>query len=201
MQGELYFIYDLYCPWSYASTALIKRIQKKYTQLEIHLCHCDHYDGTSSAGYDQVQRVKAETNMRFSAEYLRFVDSPKKSTVLMNFMTWVQEKQPKKALEILSALQDMHFVDGMILGSKRDFNFIIEDFKLSPPNKVFQDKLTNESEYALSELQELQEFMGTNAFPALLLCVDDNAVLLDHARYLNDENAMITYIETLLESK
>lgn len=201
MQGDLYFIYDLYCPWSYASTALLNRIKDKFTQLEIHLCPCDHYSGTDSVGYEQVQKVKMQTKVKFSSEYLRFVDSPKKSIVPMNFMTWVQEKQPKKALQILNELQKKHFIDGVIFGCKRDFNSLVEDFKLSPPNKVFQDKLTNEAQYSLCELQELQEFIGTNAFPALLLCVSDNAVLLDHAHYLKDESGMLKQIQSLLEIK
>ena len=75
---------------------------------------------------------------------------------------------------------------------------IIDELKLSPPNKVFKDELTQESEFVLSDIAELQEFMGTNAFPALLLTHDDKAVLLDHSIALNNPQAFVRSVKKQL---
>lgn len=195
MTPELYFIYDSHCPWSYAATAQVNAIAKAYPEMILHIWHCAHFEGADSAGFKQVDAVTKQSLVKFGKDHLRYVDSPKNSIVTANLMAWLQNKQPEKSLLVLNALQQEHFVEGNPLGSKHDFNQIINDLKLSPPNKVFKDELTKEAEYSLSDIQELQEFMGTSSFPAILLTVADKAVLLNHALYLNKPDGIVKAVQ------
>ena len=60
---------------------------------------------------------------------------------------------------------------------------------------MFKEELTRESEFVLSDIVELQQFMGTNAFPALLLTHEDKAVLLDHSIALNNPQAFVRLVK------
>lgn len=198
MHPELYFIYDSHCPWSYAATPLVSALSESFPEMEIHHWHCAHYNGSDSPGFLQIKDVEKQSKQRFGQEHMRFADSPKNSTLTANFMAWLQSKQPEKVLPVLNALQIEHFVEGNPFGCKNDFKSLIEQFKLSPSNKVFKDELSNEAQYQLSDIQELQEFMQTTAFPALLLTYGDNALLLDHARHLNKPQALVKEVAKLL---
>lgn len=198
MHPELYFIYDSHCPWSYAATSLVNTLSENFPEMEIHNWHCAHYNGSDSPGFLQIKEVEKQTHQKFGQEHIRFADSPKNSTLTANFMAWLQSKQPEKVLPVLKALQTEHFVEGNPFGCKNDFKELIAEFKLSPSNKVFKDELSNEALYQQSDIQELQEFMQTNAFPALLLTYGDNAVLLEHSRYLTKPQGLVKEVAKLL---
>lgn len=198
MHPELYFIYDSHCPWSYVTTPLVNALAESFPEMELHHWHCGHYDGSDSAGFLQIQEARKQGKQAFGQEYIRFADSPKNSSMSANFMAWLQIKQPEKVLPVLNALQAEHFVEGNPLTCKNDFAKLIRDFKLSPSNKVFKDSLSNEAAYQQSDIQELQEFMQTTAFPALLLTYGDNAVLLEHASYLQKPQALVKQVAKLL---
>lgn len=198
MHPELYFIYDSHCPWSYATLPLVKAISESFPEMEIHYWHCAHYDGSDSPGFLQIKDVEKQSHQKFGQEHMRFADSPKNSTLCANFMAWVQSKQPEKVLAVLNALQIEHFVEGNPFGCKNDFSALISQFKLSPSNKTFKDELSNEALYQRSDIQELQEFMQTSAFPALLLTYADNAVLLEHAGHLKKPQSLVKEVKKLL---
>ena len=195
MTPELFFIYDSHCPWSYASTALVNEIKRSYPEMTIHLWHCAHYDGSDRVGHEKMDRVAKESVVKFGQHYKRFVDSPKSAIMTANLMAWLQNKQPEKELGVLNALQKSHFIEGNPFGCKHDYNEIIEQFKLSPPNKIFKNELTSESEYTLSDISEIQAFIETTDFPALLLTFDDKAVLLNHSLYLSKPEAITEAIK------
>ena len=195
MTPELYFIYDSHCPWSYATNVLVNSIAEACPEIEIHFWHCAYYDGNDCAGKLKIDEVIKKSRVKFGQEHIRFADSPKNSIMTANLMTWLENKHPEKVLSVLNAIQKAHFIDGNPLGCKHDFMPIIEELKLSPPNKVFNEKLTRESEYVLSDIAELQKFMGTNAFPALLLTHEDKALLLDHSIALNNPQAFIRSVK------
>ena len=199
MSSELYFIYDSHCPWSYSVTPLVVALTEAFPEMELHAWHCANYDGSNSVGFNTIKAVETESNVEFSQEYVRFADSPKNSVLCANLLTWLATKQSDKLLPVLQALQYAHFVEGNSLGKKIDFNELAEDLKLSIPNKVFKDELSKDALFALSDISELQEFMGTTAFPALLVVHNDNAVLLNHAEYLNDSERLITDIKKQLQ--
>ena len=199
MTPELYFIYDSHCPWSYASSALINALVQAYPEMGIHAWHCVHYDGCDSVGIKQLDAVAKHSCVKFAKEYIRFADSPKDAVMTANLMAWLQDKQPEKVLPVLNALQKAHFNEGTPFTSKHDFSAIIEQFKLSPPNKVFRSELSNEAEYILADIAELQEFIGTNAFPALLLTQGDKAVLLDHSLYLKKPELIVKAVKQELQ--
>lgn len=199
MTPELYFIYDSHCPWSYASSALVNALVKAYPEMMIHAWHCVHYDGSDCAGHQQVDAVSKHSIAKFGQQHIRFADSPKDSVMAANLMAWLQNKQPEKVLNVLNALQKAHFIEGNALGCKHDFNAIIEQFKLSPPNKVFRSELSEEAEYILADIAELQDFIGTTAFPALLLSVGDRAVLLDHSLYLMKPEKIVDAVKKELK--
>lgn len=198
MHPELYFIYDSHCPWSYATTPLVNAIRDNFPEMEIHIWHCAHYDGSDCAGFTQIKEAQKQGLQPFGQEHIRYADSPKNAIVAANFMAWLQEKQTDKALPVLNALQKEHFVEGNPFGCKNDFAHIISEFKLSPPKKVFKDSLSNEALYQQSDVQELQEFMQTTAFPALLLTNGDSAILLEHARYLKSPENLIKEVKKLI---
>ncbi|WP_193755517.1 protein-disulfide isomerase [Psychromonas sp. psych-6C06] len=198
MHPELYFIYDSHCPWSYATSPLVKALSESFTEMEIHHWHCAHYNGTDSAGFLQIKEVEKQSAQQFGQEHMRYADSPKDSTMTANFMAWLQSKQPEKVLPVLEALQHAHFIEGNPFGCKNDFKGLIDTFKLSPSNKVFNETLSNEAQYQQSDIQELQAFMQTSAFPALLLTYGDNAILLEHARYLKKPQDLVKEVHKLL---
>jgi len=198
MHPELYFIYDSHCPWSYATTPLVNAIRESFPEIEIHAWHCAHYDGSDCAGFSQIKEAEKQSQQLFGQEHIRFADSPKNAILTANFMAWLQDKQPEKVLPVLNALQKEHYVEGNPFGCKNDFMPLISQFKLSPPNKVFKDELSNEALYQQSDIQELQAFMQTTAFPSLLLTNGDNAVLLEHARYLSKPQSLVNEVKKIL---
>ncbi len=199
MNPELYFIYDSHCPWSYASNALVDALAQAFPEMVIHAWHCAHYAGGESVAKQQLDAVTKHSAIKFGKPYMRFADSPKDSTMAANLMAWLQKKQPQKLLPVLNALQQAHFNDGNAFTSKHDFSTLIEQFKLSPPNKVFRSELSDDAEYILADIAELQEFIGTNAFPALLLTQDDRALLLDHSLYLKKPQTIVKAVRKELE--
>lgn len=195
MTPELYFIYDSHCPWSYAGSALVNALAEAFPEISIHAWHCAHFDGSDCAGHQQVDAVAKHSVAKFGLPYIRFADSPKNSVLAANLMAWLHNKHPEKVLEVLNALQKAHFIEGNALASKHDFTALIAQLKLSPPNKVFRHELSEEAEYILADIAELQEFIGTTAFPALLLSVGERAVLLDHSLYLAKPEKLVDAVK------
>jgi len=199
MSSELYFIYDSHCPWSYATTPLVVALDNAFPEMEVHAWHCANYDGGNSVGFNTIKAVEQESDVEFSQQYMRFADSPKNSIISANLLTWMATKQSDKLLSVLQAIQHEHFVEGNPLGKKIDFNELAEDLKLSIPNKVFKEELSKDAVFVQSDISDLQEFMGTAAFPALLLVHNDNAVLLNHAQYLNNPQSIIADVKKQIQ--
>jgi len=199
MSSELYFIYDSHCPWSYAATPLVVALDEAFPEMEVHAWHCANYDGGNSVGFNTIKSVEKESDVPFSQEYVRFADSPKNSVISANLLAWISTKQSDKLLTVLQALQHAHFVEGNSLGKKIDFTELAEDLKLSIPNKVFKEELSKDAMYVLSDINDLQGFMGTVSFPALLLVHNDNAVLLNHAQYIGDPESIVADVEKQLQ--
>ena len=199
MSSELYFIYDSHCPWSYAATPLVVALSEAFPEMEIHAWHCANYDGGNSVGFNTIKSVERESDVTFSQEYMRFVDSPKNSIISANLLTWLATKQSDKFLPVLQAMQHEHFVEGNSLGKKIDFFELSEELKLSIPNKVFKEELSKDAMFVQSDISELQEFVGTAAFPALLLVHNDNAVLLNHAQYLSNPKSIVSDVSKQLQ--
>lgn len=195
MSPELYFIYDSHCPWSFASSTLVAALVQAYPEMKIHAWHCAHYDGSDCAGTAQIAAVAKQSVVKFGQHYMRDADSAKDSVMAANLMAWLQKTHPEKVLPVLNALQKAHFSEGNALAAKHDFRAIIEQFKLSPPNKVFRSELSHEAEYILADIAELQDFIGTNAFPALLLTVGERAILLDHSLYLKKPEMIVDAVK------
>ncbi len=195
MNTELFFIYDSHCPWSYATTALVNELHQAFPEMTINLWHIAHYEGTDSAGSSQVDAVSKQSAANFGQDYTRFADSHQDSTMTANLMAWLQNKQSIQALDVLNALQKELFIEGNGLNSKPDFDSVLAEFKLSPPNKIFKNQLTKDAEFNLADIAEMQELIETTAFPALLLAVDDRLVLLNHNLYLTKPNAIVAAVK------
>ena len=192
---DLYFIFDSHCPWSYGATPLVNALHEAYPEMNIHLLHSAHYNGTDSAGEEQMEEVAQLTGLKFGIDHIRYVNSPKNSLKTANLMGWMQSKQPKKVLAVLNTLQRAHFIEGNPLGTKHDFNDVVEKYKLSPSNKVFKDELSSEAEYVLSDIAEIQEMIGTNSFPALVITIGDHAIFVDHSKYLSNPQGVVAAVE------
>lgn len=174
---------------------LVNALDQAYPEMMINAWHCAYYDGSDCAGLQQMNAVAKQSRVKFTEQYKRFADSPKNSAMAANLMAWLQNKQPEKVLQVLIALQKAHFIEGNPLTCKHDFSTIIEQFKLSPPNKLFRAELSHEAEYSLADIAELQDFIGTTAFPALLLAVDDRMILLDHSLYLAKPETIVNAVK------
>ena len=196
MSTELYFIYDSHCPWSYATTPLVNALQEAYPDMNVNLLHSAHYIGKDSAGEEQMEAAARMSGLKFGREHIRYVNSPKNSIKTANFMAWLQNKQPDKQLPVLNALQKAHFIEGNPFDNKNDFTAIIEPFKLSPSNKVFKDELSMDAEYILDNIAEIQEVLATSGFPAMVMTVDDNAIFIDHSKYLSSPHAVVAAVAT-----
>jgi len=197
--AQLFFIYDSHCPWSYVVTPLINEITKAFPDIELHLWHAAFFDGkndsntnSKKAELDQVEKL---TNISFPSNYKDILNQSTSSILSANLMTWAQNKTPSLALTLLNALQQAHFEQGNKLAKQSDFDDIISTLKISPPAKVFKDKLNKDVLVQLEDVFALQEIMNTEAIPALLLAIDDELILLNHNFYLIEPKAIIDAVE------
>ncbi|MCL1045380.1 protein-disulfide isomerase [Shewanella electrodiphila] len=195
MTTELYFIYDSHCPWSYAATPIANALQEAYPKMQVHLLHAAHYMGKDSAGEEQMEAAERASGLKFGRDYIRYANSPKSSIKTANLMGWMQSKQADKQLPVLNALQRAHFIEGNPLNTKHDFMDIVEKFKLSPSNKIFRDELNMDAEYVLESIEEIQQMIGTKNFPAMVMTVGDNAIFIDHSKYISSPHAVVDAVK------
>ena len=205
MAAELFFIYDSHCPWSYAATPLVNAVHQSLPEVSLNLWHCAYFsdaDSSNSITKQQIAQVKELSTVNFSPDYMAMLSAGKDSTLCANLMTWAAEKTPQQALALLNALQAEHFSKGKALSEQADLETIVDDFKLSVPAKVFnKSKLTNDAMAQVHEIYALQEIIGTQAIPALLLAIDDDLILLNHNVYLQDPDSIIDAIKLELKNK
>lgn len=199
MAAELFFIYDSHCPWSYAATPLVNAVHQSLPEVTLNLWHCAYFsDADSNNGItkQQIVQVKELSVVNFSPDYIKILSNRKDSTLCANLMTWAVEKTPQQALALLNALQTEHFSKGNELNEQVNLNDIVDEFKLSVPAKVFnKTKLTSDAAAQVHEIYALQEIIGTQAIPALLLAINDDLILLNHNLYLQDPNTIIDAIK------
>lgn len=202
MSAELFFIYDSHCPWSYAATPLVNEVQQSLPHIVLNLWHCAYFSDTDNNNRitkQQIAQVKDSSTVNFSPEYIATLSVEKDSTLCTNLMTWAAEKTPQQALALLNALQVEHFSKGKALSKQADLDNIVDDFKLSVPAKIFnKSKLTNDAMAQVHEIYALQEIIGTQAIPALLLAIDNDLILLNHNLYLQEPKAIIEAIKVEL---
>jgi protein-disulfide isomerase-like protein with CxxC motif len=196
MSTELFFIYDTHCPWSFATSFLVKEITKAYPDINVNLWHCAHYEGDEKVSQKTISAVEDDSNIQFSTPYLKTLNTDKDSTMSANLLGWVSQKVPHITLELMQAIQQQHFEQGTAFTHESDFQEIIETLKLSPPAKVFKEgKIAKEAEFTLQEIYDFQDFIGTKAIPALLLAHNDSLTLLSHHLYLQNPSAIVEVIE------
>lgn len=197
--AELFFIYDSHCPWSYATTPLVNAVNQSLPEVTLNLWHCAYFSDADSNNIitkQQIAQVKDLSMVNFSPDYMSILSQRKDSTLCANLMTWAAEKTPQQALELLNALQTEHFSKGNELSDQDNLNDIVDKFKLSVPTKVFNKaKLTTDAAAQVHEIYALQEIIGTQAIPALLLAIDDDLILLNHNLYLQNPNDIIEAIK------
>ncbi len=196
MSAELFFIYDSHCPWSYATSQLVNCIAKAYPKMPIHLMHCAYFDGENNVTKETVNTVKELSQVNFSQSYIERLAENKDSTLAANVLTWVERKSAKHSLALLNSIQQAHFQQGNPLTSKDNILPLVDELKLSPPAKTLQsEKFTKDAEYALHDVQELQEVIQTSAIPALLLAHDDKLILLNHNLYLAQPEKIVEAVK------
>ncbi|MCK8047015.1 protein-disulfide isomerase [Shewanella sp. 1CM18E] len=180
----LYFIYDSHCPWSYAATPVVAELINAFDFSDLHLLHCAHFNGSDAPKQAQIEQVSALSNIEFGDSYLAQSKKKASSVKVANFMSWVQSKQADKEFELLQAIQKQHFVDANPFETRDNFDKLINQYKLSPSNKVFKDALSHEAESVLAGIAEIGEAIGTNAFPVLVMTSGDQAIFIDHSEHL-----------------
>ena len=196
MSAELFFIYDSHCPWSYAATPLVEAIHQSFPEIELHLWHCARYEGDEQISSKTLAQVEEDSNVVFSPLYKEQLKNAADSTIAANILGWVDNKMPNNTLAILSAIQQQHFEQGISLKSPEEFEDLISKFKLSVPAKVLKnDKFTKEAEFTFAHIEEIQEVIGTEAIPALLLAVNEDLVLLNHNLYLKKPSAIVEAVK------
>jgi protein-disulfide isomerase-like protein with CxxC motif len=201
MAAELYFIYDTHCPWSYATTPIVNAVQQFLPKININLWHCSYFsDADNVIEKAQINQVKELSTVNFSTDYVNNITQGKDSTLCANLMTWAANKTPQLALKLLNTLQTAHFSHGNELTSVNELTAIIDELKLSPPSKVFNNnRLTTDAEAQINEIYALQEIIETQAIPALLLAVNNDLILLNHNLYLSNPDAIIDGIQLELK--
>lgn len=197
--AQLFFLYDNHCPWSYVVTPLINEITNAFPDIELHLWHAAFFDGKNDSNAnrknEELDQVEELANVEFSNTYRNTLEQSTNSILSANLMTWAQHKTPSLALPLLNALQQAHFEQGNKLAKQSDFDDIIASLKISPPAKVFKDKLSKDVFIQLEEVYSLQEIINTEAIPALLLAIDDELILLSHNFYLTEPKAIIDAVQ------
>lgn len=200
MSVELYFIYDSHCPWSYAATRLVDNIVENFPKVQLQLMHCAYFDGDNKVSAESVEEVQRLSNIHFNNKYKESLSDNRDSTLAANILTWVQRKSPKHGLALLKSIQKAHFEDANALLTKDDIDALITNLKLSPPAKTLQsDKFTKDTEFALNDIGEIQEIIGTNAIPALLLAHNENLILLNHNFYLATPEKIVEAVQLELD--
>lgn len=201
MSVELFFIYDTHCPWSYATTTLVNEIAQAFPTCKVNLLHSARYEGDERISPQTINLVSESSQVTFSPAYIKNIPHEKDSTIAANIMSWAQQKTPQLILPLLNAIQEKHFQQGLELTSPEDFFDIIEEFKISPPNKVLSvDKLTKDAESNIHHIFELQDIIETEAIPVLMLANNDNLILLNHHLYLQEPKSIIAAIELELKN-
>ncbi|ARD45669.1 hypothetical protein [Colwellia sp. PAMC 21821] len=199
--AELFYIYDSHCPWSYASTVLVEKVLSAFPSITLRAMHVGYYDGDNKVSPTTITAVRELSQVTFGANYIDTLNYAKDSTLAANLMAWVQNKSAKSAFELLTKLQYAHFVLGNELTDQESVNDIIDELKLSPPAKCLQsNKLTKDAEFAIHDIFEIQEIIGTQAIPAMLLACNENLVLLNHNLYLESPESIIDAVKLELEN-
>lgn len=200
MSAQLFYIYDTHCPWSYATLPLVNEIVAALPEIELQLLHCARYEGDENISKITVEAVEDDSLVTFNDIYMQQLKQAKDSTLAANLMAWISNKVPHIALDVLNAIFEAHFTQANEMLSVDNASDIIDAFKLSPPNKVFNiDKLSKDAEMSIHGINELQEVMGTQAIPALLLAVDENLILLNHHLYLKHPEAIVEAVKLELD--
>ena len=199
--AELFYIYDSHCPWSYASTVLVEKVLSAFPTITLRAMHVGYYDGDNKVTPTTIAAVREFSQVTFGANYIDTLNYSKDSTLAANLMAWVQNKSAKSAFELLTKLQYAHFVLGNELTDQESVNDIIDELKLSPPAKCLQsNKLTKDAEFAIHDIIEIQEIIGTQAIPAMLLACNESLVLLNHNLYLESPESIIDAVKIELEN-
>jgi len=197
--AQLFFLFDNHCPWTYAATPLINELTQAFPEIELHLWHAAFFDGNSDSNInrkkEELAQVEKLANISFSSAYQEILKHNTNSILSANLMTWAQNKAPNLALPLLNALQKEHFEHGNQLAKISDFDDVIATLKISPPAKVFKEKLSKDTLVQLEEIFSLQEIMATEAIPALLLAIDEELILLNHNFYLTQPKAIIEAVQ------
>ena len=200
MSVELFFIYDSHCPWSYATTRLVNEIAKAKPEIHINFWHSAYFQGDHVINDRQLAAVNKESSVTFAKAYTAKSEQEKDSTLAANLLTWANQKSHKNTLPLLNAIQEQHFQHGNDITSADDVEAICQQLKLSPPQKSLTlEKLTKSTEAAIHDVFELQDIIGTQAIPALLLAIDDNLILLNHNLYLSKPKAIVDAINLELQ--
>jgi len=196
LSAELFFLYDTHCPWSFVATQLVNEIHQAFPDISLNLWHTAFFDGSSNIKISDIKEVEKLTDIHFSKKYQDAIKQNANSILSANLMTWAQNKTPTLALSLLNSIQKAHFEQGNLLATKVDFDKIIDELKLSPPEKIFKsDKLSKDVSVQLEEVFALQEIINTDAIPALLLAIDDQLILLNHNYYLTEPEAIVEAVQ------
>jgi len=199
--AELFYIYDSHCPWSYASTVLVEKVLSAFPSITLRAMHVGYYDGDNKVSATTITAVREFSQVPFGPNYIDTLNYTKDSTLAANLMAWVQNKSAKSAFELLTKLQHAHFVLGNELTDNDSVTDIIDELKLSPPAKCLQsNKLTKDAEFAIHDIIEVQELIGTQAIPAMLLACGESLVLLNHNLYLENPEAIVEAVKVELEN-
>jgi protein-disulfide isomerase-like protein with CxxC motif len=200
-QAQLYFIYDCLCPWSYATTPLINEVNEKLAgKVEIVLLNSAYFGGTDSPDKKQLAQVKELSTVTFSEQYVNSLAQEMDSTLSANVMAWVSKKEPKYAIELLNNFQELVFQQGKSLNLETVTNQLAEHKLFAPAKSLKDDKLTKDAQFDLGEIEEIQNLIGTNAIPALLLTIGDDLILLNHNLYLSAPSAIVEAINLELNN-
>jgi protein-disulfide isomerase-like protein with CxxC motif len=200
MNLALFYLYDSHCPWCYASTPLVEAICKAFPNIELHMWHTAYFQGDDNISTDTLEKVKNYSSVEFGQAYVKQLNTPKDSVLIANIMAWVNQKMPQQSLSLLQSLQQAHFVHGYSLDKPEQLKQIKQIKALSIPSKALTtNKLTKAAMADLDNVLEMQEIIGTDAIPALLLAIEDQLILLNHNLYLENPKTIVEAVTIELE--
>ena len=201
---QLFFLYDSHCPWSFAATPLVNKIQQAYPEITLHLWHSALFSSLNDVDTkfkeNEIREVEQLADIKFPQSYFSSLAHNRDSTLAANIMAWAQLKNTQLALPLLNAIQTAHFTQGNNLESQQDLDEIIAQLKLSPPAKALKSKqLSKDAQELVQEVFALQDIIETQAIPALLLAIDDKLILLNHNFYLTQPSAIVEAVKLEIE--
>lgn len=177
---RIFYFYDALCGWCYGFSPVVRKLQEVYgSDISFEVISGGMIKGERIGPVSQMSKyilkayknVEEYTGVRFGPSYLEAIaqgtmiqDSIPPSRALIA----LKNIKPKQQVELASAIQDLHFVQGKDLNDYNVYYDVARQFKI---DRVEFDEQLNapENRKQMEEEFSVTEKLGVTGFPCLVL--------------------------------